>query len=175
MHPHGDSTPSPAIARWALLVPPGGPVLDVAAGSGRHVRLFLQRGHPVTAVDRDVAALHDLAAVFPQLEVLAADLEAGPWPFADRTFAGVVVSNYLWRPLLPAIVASVAPGGVLLYETFAVGNERFGRPRNPDFLLQPGELRDAVRGQLEVHEYEHGEEGDPPCVVRQRLCARRLA
>jgi len=169
----GDSTPSPAIARWSLLVPQGGHVLDVAAGSGRHTRLFLQRGHPVTAVDRDAAALRSLAALATRLEGIEADLEGGPWPLPGRTFAGVVVSNYLWRPLLPAIIASVAPGGVLLYETFAAGNERFGRPRNPDFLLRPGELLDAVRGQLEVREYWHGEEGDPPNAVRQRLCAMR--
>ena len=88
-------------------------------------------------------------------------------------FAGVVVCNYLWRPLLPVIVASVAPGGVLLYETFAVGHERFGKPTNPDFLLRPGELLEAVRGQLEVREYAYSEEGDPPSAVRQRLCAVR--
>lgn len=173
MNAHGDSTPSPAICRWAPLVPAGGHVLDVAAGHGRHTRLFVQRGHPVTAIDRDVAALRSLAATASGLEVIEADLEGAPWPLPRRTFAGVVVSNYLWRLLLPAIVASVAPGGVLLYETFAVGNERFGRPRNPDFLLRPGELLDAVRGELEVLEYAHGEEGDPPVAVRQRLCAVR--
>lgn len=173
MNAHDDLLPSPAIARWAALVPAGGCVLDVAAGGGRHTLLFLQRGHPVTAVDRDAAALRALAVPAARLEVIEADLEAGPWPFARRTFAGVVVTNYLWRPLLGPIVASVAPGGVLLYETFALGHERFGRPRNPDFLLRPGELRDAVRGALDVLEYEHGEEGDPPNCVRQRLCARR--
>lgn len=170
-----DALPSPAIVRWAPLVPANGRVLDVAAGGGRHTRLFLQRGHPVTAVDRDAAALRSLAAPGAQLEVVEADLEAGPWPFARRTFAGVVVTNYLWRPLLPAIVACVASGGVLLYETFALGHERFGRPRNPDFLLRPGELRDTVRGELDVLEFEHGEEGEPPNAVRQRLCARRRA
>ncbi|HEU4417640.1 MAG TPA: class I SAM-dependent methyltransferase, partial [Planctomycetota bacterium] len=127
---------SPIIARWAVMVPAAGTVLDVAAGSGRHTRLFLQRGHLVTAVDRDVAALRTIADA--RLEVIEADLETAAWPLAGRTFGGVVVSNYLWRPLLPMIVASVAPGGVLLYETFAVGHERFGRPVNPDFLLRPG-------------------------------------
>lgn len=146
-------------------------MLDVASGGGRHARLFLQRGHPVVAVDRDVTALAPLAC--PALEVVAADLEAGPWPFPGRSFAGVAVSNYLWRPLLPMLVASVAPGGVLLYETFAVGNERYGRPRNPDFLLRPGELLDAVRGALEVRAYEHGPEGEPVHAVRQRICAVR--
>jgi SAM-dependent methyltransferase len=163
---------SPIIARWANLVPAGTAVLDVAAGNGRHTRFFLQRGHPVTAVDRDVAALRAIAGA--RLEVIEADLEAAPWPLAGRTFGGVVVSNYLWRPLLPAIVASVAPGGVLLYETFAVGHERLGRPKNPDFLLRAGELLEAVRGRLEVREYSHGEEGQPPSAVRQRVCAVRV-
>ncbi len=146
-------------------------MLDLAAGCGRHTRFFLLRGHPVIAVDRDVAALRVIAD--PRLEVIEADLEGAPWPFGGRTFAGVVVSNYLWRPLVPLIVASVAPGGALLYETFAVGNERFGRPTNPDFLLRPGELLEAVRGHLEVREYSHGEEGAPPTAVRQRMCAVR--
>ncbi|MFY9344355.1 MAG: class I SAM-dependent methyltransferase [Planctomycetota bacterium] len=173
MHADCDDTPSPTIVRWAPLVPAGGAVLDVAAGSGRHARFFAERGHAVVAVDRDVTALS--AHPHPKIEVVQADLEDAPWPFGGRTFAAVVVTNYLWRPLLPALVAAVAPGGVLLYETFAVGHERFGRPRNPDFLLRPGELCSAARGQLEVYEYAHGEEGTPPTAVRQRLCAVRRA
>lgn len=157
--------------RWAPLVPAGGVVLDVAAGGGRHARLFAARGHPVVAVDRDTAVLRTRPD--PRIEIVDADLEHGPWPFAGRTFAAVVVVNYLWRPLLPALVAAVAPGGALLYETFAVGHERFGRPRNPDFLLRDGELLAAVRGELTVHEYWHGEEGMPPQALRQRLCAFR--
>lgn len=173
-HPNDPpAAPSPHFVRWAPLVPAGGEVLDVAAGGGRHALLFAGRGHPVTAVDRDAAALRELARKHPLLTVVQADLESAPWPFAGRTFAAVVVGNYLWRPLLGPIVGCVAPGGVLLYETFAVGHERFGRPRNPDFLLRPGELLDAVRGQLEVREYAHGEVGEPPCAVRQRLCAVR--
>ena len=124
------------MARFADLVPAGGRVLDVACGGGRHARFFLERGHPVTVVDRDtsgVADLHD----DPDVEILEFDLEAGkPWPFAGRAFEGVVVTNYLWRPILADIVAAVAPGGVLLYETFARGQERFGQPHNPDFLLE---------------------------------------
>lgn len=158
------------MGRWIATLAPGS-ALDLAAGGGRHTRLLLQRGHRVTAVDRDVTALLGIAD--ERLEVLAADLEGAPWPLAARTFDLVVVSNYLWRPLLPAITAAVAPGGALLYETFAVGNERFGRPRNPDFLLRPGELLDAVRGLFEVRAYEHGEEGNPPRAVRQRLFAVR--
>lgn len=173
MRAHCDENPSPAIVRWAPFVPVGGEVLDVAAGSGRHSLLFLARGHAVTAIDRDTTALqrlrHDL------LTVRQDDLEASPWPLPGRTFAAVVVSNYLWRPLLPTIVASVAAGGVLMYETFAVGHERFGRPRNPDFLLRDGELLEAVRGELSVREYACGEEGDPVTAVRQRLFAVRRA
>jgi len=171
MH-EGREDPSTFIERWAWLVPAGGRVLDVAAGGGRHTQLFLRRGHPVTAVDRDASALRRIGG--EDLEVLEANIETGPWPCAARTFAGVVVCNYLWRPLLPVIVKSVAAGGVLLYETFAVGHQRFGKPTNPDFLLRPGELLEAVRGELEVREYAHGEEGDPTSAVRQRLCAVRI-
>ncbi|MCU0867144.1 MAG: class I SAM-dependent methyltransferase [Planctomycetes bacterium] len=162
--------PSAAIVRWSAAIPAGGRVLDVAAGGGRHARWFAQRGHPVLAVDRDVTGLADFN---PGITVLAADLEGAPWPFAGQTFAAVVVVNYLWRPLLPLLVDCVAPGGALLYETFAVGHERHGRPRNPDFLLRPGELLDAVRGRLEVRDYQHGPEGEPVVAVRQRLLAVR--
>ena len=167
------SEASPWVARFADLVPAGGRVLDVACGGGRHARFFLGQGHPVTVVDRDVSGVADLGED-PNVEVLEFDLEAGkPWPFAGRVFDGVVVANYLWRPILPDIVAAVAPGGALLYETFARGQERFGRPRNPDFLLAPGELLDAVRGTLRVAAYEDlvVEEPDPRAV--QRIAAVR--
>lgn len=167
---HG-SPPLPAIVRWADAVPAGGIVLDLAAGGGRHSRLFRSRGHPVLAIDRNVDAL--LLVPIPGVEVIAADLEGGPWPLPGRIFDGIVVTNYLWRPLLPTLVASIAPGGALLYETFAIGNERFGKPTNPAFLLRPGELLEAVRGQLEVRDYQHGEEGHPPTAVKQRLLAVR--
>ncbi len=164
--------PSPAIVGWAARVRPGGAVLDVAAGGGRHAALFARRGHPVVAVDRDVAALRALAE--PGVEVVAADLEGAPWPLPGRAFAAVVVVHYLWRPLWPDLLAAVEPGGALLYETFAVGNERFCRPRNPDFLLREGELRDvAMAAGFTVVAYEHGEEGAPPTCVRQRLLAVR--
>ncbi len=171
---NGATSASAFVADRAHRVPTAGAVLDVAAGGGRHSVLFLARGHAVTAVDRDTTALRPLAATWHRLEVVEADLEGGPWPLAGRTFAAVIVSNYLWRPLLPAILAAVAPGGALLYETFAVGHERFGKPRSPDFLLQPGELLEMVRGELEVREYGHGEIGNPPGAVRQRLCAVRV-
>ncbi|MDA0654172.1 MAG: class I SAM-dependent methyltransferase [Proteobacteria bacterium] len=169
------AAPSAWVTRFAALAAPGCAVLDVAAGTGRHTRWFLDAGHPVTAVDRDVSSLADLnghidAAIF------AADLEAGRWPsgISEQQFGCVVVTNYLHRPLLPWIVAAVAPHGVLLYETFAQGNERFGHPRNPEFLLRPGELLEAVRGELTVVAYEHGEiERDSGPAVVQRIAAVR--
>ena len=139
------STPAPPsewIRRFAERIPAGGRVLDLACGSGRHTRWLLGRGHRVTAIDRDLSGLDDLAPR-PGLERLQRDLEdGGPWPLAGRRFEAVVVTNYLHRPLLADLAAAVAPGGLLLYETFALGNERLGRPRNPDFLLRPGELLD---------------------------------
>ncbi|MBI3453752.1 MAG: class I SAM-dependent methyltransferase [Rhodospirillales bacterium] len=169
---HGPGLPpSPWLLRFAGLVPAGGAVLDMAAGGGRHARFFLDRGHPVVAVDRDVSGLADLAGR-PGVEIVQADLETGgPWPLGARGFAGVAVANYLWRPILPAIVAAVAPGGALIYETFALGNERFGRPSNPDFLLRPGELLDAVRGRLRVVAYEDVEIGEPRPALVQRIAA----
>jgi SAM-dependent methyltransferase len=151
-------------------------VLDLACGSGRHARLFLARGHPVTAVDIDVTGLADLEGR-AGVELLRADLENAPWPLEGRRFAGVVVANYLWRPLLPRIVASVAPldqgGGALIYETFAAGNERFGKPGNPDFLLRDGELLEAVRGRLAVVAYECLEVAEPRPARVQRIAAVR--
>jgi len=167
--------PSPWVARFAALVSTGGAVLDLACGAGRHTRLFLARGHPVTAVDIDLSGLDDLGER-PDLERLAVDLEDGrPFPLAGRRFAGVVVTNYLYRPLFPALVAAVAPGGVLIAETFAVGNERFGRPSNPDHLLRPGELLEAVRGTLRVVAYEDVIVEQPRPAAVQRLCARNEA
>ncbi len=165
---------SPWILRFADRVRPGSRVLDLACGAGRHTRLFLEHGCRVLAVDRDVSALADLRGD-PHLEVLEIDLECGPVrPFAGRRFGAVVVVNYLHRPLLADLVDSVAPGGLLLYETFAAGNERFGRPRNPDFLLKPGELLDAVRGRLRVLAYEDLEISDPRPAAVQRIAAQRI-
>ena len=173
MAPAPPSAPSPWILRFAPLVPPGAPVLDLAAGSGRHTRLLLGRGHPVTALDRDTTRLDALGAP-PALDLVQADLEDGsPWPLAKRRFGAVVVTNYLWRPLFRHIVAAVDAAGVLLYETFALGNEAYGPPRNPDFLLRPGELLEAVRGELQIVAYEHGFDAHPRPAVRQRICARR--
>lgn len=147
---------------------------DLACGGGRHGRYFFDRGHAVLLVDRDLSRVADLSGA-PGVELLQADLESGPWPLAGRTFSGVVVTNYLWRPRLADVVALVAPGGALIYETFAQGQERLGRPKNPDYLLAPGELLDAVRGKLTVAAYTHGEvrAADGTVAMRQRLCATR--
>jgi SAM-dependent methyltransferase len=161
--------PSDWIRRWSHLVPTGGRVLDVACGQGRHMRWFAQQGHPVTGVDRAADALAS-AGAFGQ--TLLADIEAGAWPFAGQQFDGVVVTNYLWRDRLPDIVQAVAPGGVLLYETFAQGNESVGKPSRPDFLLQHGELLRAC-APLRVVAYEDGFLSDPAERFVQRIAAVR--
>lgn len=164
-------TASSWIAAWSGLVPPGAAVLDLAAGSGRHTAFFAGRGHPVTAVDRDVSAL----SASDTVEVIAADLEDGsPWPLADRRFGAIVVTNYLHRPLFPALFAALLPGGILLYETFMEGNERFGKPSRPDFLLKDGELLDLVRGRFSVTAYEARMISQPKMAMVQRIAARLL-
>jgi SAM-dependent methyltransferase len=167
--PHATLEPSAWIRRWSHLVPAGARVLDVACGSGRHVRWFAARAAHVTALDRDRAAVEALGTL---AEVVVADIENGPWPLADDArFDAIVCTNYLWRPLLPMLVAAVAPGGVLLYETFAEGNASVGRPSNPDFLLRHGELLEAARS-LRIVAYEDGFLDAPPRFV-QRLAAAR--
>ncbi len=169
MPPHGPDAPSAWIERFAPLVPAGGPVLDLAAGGGRHSLLFLERGHPVTALDKDTSSL----PAHPRLEAIEADLEDGrPFPLREEAFAGVVVTNYLFRPILNDIVEAVAPEGLLLYETFARGNEAFGKPANPDFLLKPGELLELARGRLRVLAYEDLIVDSPKPAAVQRIAAR---
>ncbi len=167
---HGLEAPSAWVQRWSHLVRPGGTVLDIACGRGRHLRWFAQRGHPVTGVDRAAEALSSLTGVG---ELVLADIEEGPWPLMDsgrpRLFDAVVVTNYLWRALMPTIQASLAPGGVLIYETFASGNETVGKPSRPDFLLRPGELLTAF-AELRVIAYEDGFLNAPERFV-QRLVA----
>lgn len=167
------ASPSPWIVRFAPLVGSAAPVLDLACGQGRHSRFFLGRGHPVIAVDVDVSGLDDLAGHLG-LEVVQADLEDGSaWPLAGRSFGAVVVTNYLWRPLFPAILDTVDDDGLLLYETFAAGNEAYGRPTNPDYLLRPGELIELVQDRLQIVAYEQGYLERPRPMVRQRICAVR--
>jgi SAM-dependent methyltransferase len=159
---HGSDGPSPWVARWAALVSRG-PVLDVASGGGRHARFFAQRNLDVVAVDREPQSI-------PGVTFVQADLEDGsPWPFAGRRFGAIVVTNYLHRPLLPILGAALAEDGLLIYETFMVGNERYGKPSNPNFLLRPGELLEAF-GALSVVAFE---QGATPKAVIQRICVIR--
>jgi SAM-dependent methyltransferase len=171
---HDVQAPAPWVVRWAPLVCPGSEVLDLACGAGRHARFLAARGCSVLAVDRDAEAIAMLAAV-AGVFTRVTDLEGAAWPFAPASFDAVVVVNYLHRPLFGPIVDALRPGGVLLYETFMSGNERFGRPSNPDFLLRPGELLEAVQGQLEVVAFEQGEVGTPRPAVVQRICALKGA
>jgi SAM-dependent methyltransferase len=174
LSPHATlAEPSRWVRRWAHLVTPGGAVLDVASGAGRHARWFAARGHPVTALDRDADALATLHEV-PQVSTLVADIEDGPWPLpAESMFAAVVVTNYLHRPLFPRLLDALAPAGVLIYETFARGNETVGKPSRPAFLLEPGELLEAVRGRLRVVAYQDGFLAQPRPAWVQRICAIR--
>jgi SAM-dependent methyltransferase len=161
--PHGSGAPSPWLLRWAHLLPAQARVLDVACGSGRHLRWLAAQGHHATGIDRDAAALAASAEV---AEACCADIEGGPWPLPGRQFDAVLVTHYLWRPLWPQLLASVAPGGLLIYETFADGNQTVGKPSRPDFLLQPGELLARCSG-LRVLGFEDGFLADPPRFVHR--------
>ena len=183
---HASAPPSDWLVRWTPLLPPGARVLDVACGHGRHVRWLAAAGHAVTAVDRDPALLGPLASLASTLE---ADLEEHPWPLPGRRFDAVVVTNYLWRPLFPALLGAVAPGGLLIYETFALAHAALGRPRRPEFLLRPGELIEVLRDHdrreadtpsssenWHVIAFEEGRlpaRGDVPEREVQRIVARR--
>ncbi len=168
-HSQLELPPSEWVLRFGEKTKLGGHILDVACGGGRHANWFANRGHVVHAVDRDKPTKLSAKVVFKQ-----ADIEAGPWHYAGQVFSAVVVTNYLHRPLLPTLVASVAKEGWLIYETFAAGNEQFGRPTRADFLLQPGELLEAVRGHLQVIAYEHGYVDSPKPAVVQRIAAQLL-
>lgn len=162
--------PSRWVMRFSRLVRAGGQVLDLAAGGGRHTHWFLASERSVVALDRDLSALEWLE--HPRLEKVEADLEASEgWPLGERSFDAVVVTNYLWRSIFDDIVGAVRHDGVLIYETFAEGNERYGRPRRPEFLLQAGELLAKVAPRLEIVAYEHGYTEHPSPRVVQRVCA----
>ncbi len=168
---HGTEAPSDWVRRWSVLAPPGSTVLDVACGAGRHLRWMHAHGHPTVGVDRSADAV---AACAAWGDIHCADIEEGSWPFAGRQFGAVIVTNYLWRPLLPTLVNSVAPGGVLIYETFARGNETVGRPARADFLLEPGELLTACAA-LRTVAYEDGFLDSPARFVQRIAAVRETA
>ena len=167
---HGAQAPSQWIARFAHLVRPQGQVLDIACGLGRHMRMFHAKHNGVTGIDKAQAAIDAVANLGPAIQ---ADIENDPWPLPGQQFDAVVVTNYLWRPLWPQILDSVKPGGLLLYETFAQGNEAFGKPSRADFLLAPGELLQVCNG-WQIIAYEHGQLRQPERVV-QRIAAIKPA
>jgi len=161
------------VTRFLPLIKPGGSVLDLACGQGRHSIVLAAAGCRVTAVDRDAGSLARIEARGLGIVTRVADLEGGPWPFPGRRFDGVVVTHYLFRPLLPILLDSLEENGVLIYETFMAGNERFGKPSNPAFLLRRDELLEAVLGKLTVVAFEQGQVAAPRPAVVQRLCATR--
>ncbi|WP_350294766.1 class I SAM-dependent methyltransferase [Limnohabitans sp. Rim8] len=165
---HGTQAPSAWLQKWAHLITPQGSVLDVACGAGRHMQFLAERGHGVTGVDRSPEAIE---AAKPWGHAVLADIENGPWPFEDLSFDAVIVTHYLWRALMPTLVASLAPGGVLVWETFAAGNETVGKPSRPDFLLKAGELLQVCAG-LRVVAFEDGFLEAPERFV-QRIVAVR--
>ena len=171
---HESSQPAPSswVRRFAPLVPEYGNVLDLACGRGRHARFLATLGYGVEAVDRDGEALAALEGI-ERITVRRADLEGGPWPYYGRTFDGIIVTNYLHRPLMPNLLGALGEGGVLIYETFMVGNERFGKPTDPAHLLRVGELLELVRKRFTVVAFEQGEVDSPRPAMVQRICVRR--
>jgi SAM-dependent methyltransferase len=167
---HGGLQASAWVQRWANGIAPDGRVLDLACGNGRHTRLLAAHGYEVWAIDRDAQALAALSGV-TRVHPIEADLEDAPWPLAGLRFDGIVVTNYLHRPLFPRLLDALTETGVLIYETFRAGNERFGKPSNPAYLLQPGELLQLVHGRLRVIAYEDGYCSMPGPAMIQRIVA----
>ena len=166
---HHKSQESDWVKRFAHHVPHDSNVLDVACGSGRQGRFFLNKGHQVTFVDKDVTEVGDLVE-HPNARMIAGDLEAGPWPLGKKQFQCMVVTNYLWRPNFKRLLLHL--DGLLIYETFAEGNEQYGRPQNKDFLLQKGELFERIRGHCQVIAYEQRTLHYPSQAIVQRIAAR---
>lgn len=169
-NPHQGLAPSPWVTRFAPLIVPGGQVLDLACGYGRHARHLAALGHSVLAVDRDAAALATLTGI-AGIETRVADLEQDAWPLGALRFDAIVVTHYLHRPLFADLLAALRPDGMLIYETFATGNAAFGRPSRPEFLLQPDELLQRLGPTLRVVAFEQGQIASPFPAVIQRLCA----
>jgi SAM-dependent methyltransferase len=168
---HGAEAPSAWVVRFAPLIKPGARVLDLACGAGRHARYLAQsRNAHITAIDRDPVVIGMLANL-PNIAPQVCDLEGETWPLAGQSFDAVIVTNYLWRPRFDDLIACVAADGVLIYETFAAGNEAFGKPSRADFLLQPNELLARVRNRLQIVAFEQGTVQLPKPAVVQRIVA----
>ncbi len=164
-------SPSAWVVRWAAHLVAGNSILDVACGTGRHARWLAARGYRVTALDRDPGCAQSLTGV-PNIRFIAADLEADAWPLADTRFDAIIVTNYLHRPLFPVLKNALAPGGLLIYETFAVGNAVFGKPSNPDYLLRPRELLETFGSDMRVLGFEDGFTAQPKPAMVQRIAVR---
>ncbi len=164
------ASPSPWIVEHAACIPRAGRVLDLACGSGRHSVWLAAHGYQVDAVDRDEQAVAHMQGMH-NINVKIADIETGNWPESVELYDGIIVSRYLFRPLLQKLAAMLKPDGVLIYETFMEGNERYGRPRNPDFLLQPHELSTVYAPLLKIHAFWQGEVAGEVPAVMQRICA----
>jgi SAM-dependent methyltransferase len=162
--------PSPWIVEYVQLIRKGGRVLDLACGNGRHAIWLAKQGYQVDAIDRDAQVVSNMVGM-DNINVFIADLEAGDWPHSDRKYDGIIVSRYLYRPLLRTLAALLNPGGILIYETFMAGNERYGKPSNPDFLLLPNELFEVYSPLLNIIAFEQGEEQTSRPAVMQRICA----
>jgi SAM-dependent methyltransferase len=163
--------PSPWIVKYAPLIRKEGRVLDLACGNGRHAIWLAKQGYQVDAIDRDAKVVSNQMGMV-NINVFIIDLEASDWPHSDQRYDGIIVSRYLYRPLLPTLAAILKPGEVLIYETFMVGNEHYGKPSNPDFLLLPNELPEIYSPLLNIIAFEQGEEKTPRPAVMQRICAR---
>lgn len=163
--------PSPWVQKFTPLIEPRGAVLDLACGPGRHTRFLLAAGYSVTALDKDVSGLNDISGA-PNLEIIESDLETGAdYVLKGRRFSAIVVVNYLYRPLFAELIDGLASGGVLIYQTFMQGNEAYGRPRNPDFLLQENELKEVFGKKLTVTAFEQGYTAIPSPAMTQKICA----